>query len=219
MIGLTSTRFRREGDSWYVYLLAGRIDCAETLSVKDAVWNRERRAVLPALGILTSVRRYDIWRWNHGYCRRLVHQIQLSRYISKPSECFWFAFALPGLNRVQNFHYCGLEPNNMIVNYDNSTEVWTCELGSEYHLSQVRHGIDWRTVLRADPSLAECVFMLEGCLARVHTDLYGSLATETEDVRSRLAAYGNDLLSLGVDGLRLDAAKVRFLVRPLWLIF
>ena len=37
-----------------------------------------------------------------------------------------------------------------------------------------------------------------------------SLATETEYVRSRLAQYGNDLLSLGVDGLRLDAAKRRF---------
>lgn len=34
-----------------------------------------------------------------------------------------------------------------------------------------------------------------------------SLATETEYVRSRLAQYGNDLLSLGVDGFRLDAAK------------
>ncbi|KAK0479061.1 glycoside hydrolase [Armillaria luteobubalina] len=33
------------------------------------------------------------------------------------------------------------------------------------------------------------------------------LATETEHVRGRLAAYVNDLLSLGVDGLRLDAAK------------
>ncbi|KAK0197757.1 glycoside hydrolase family 13 protein, partial [Armillaria mellea] len=33
------------------------------------------------------------------------------------------------------------------------------------------------------------------------------LATETEYVRGRLAAYVNDLLSLGVDGLRLDAAK------------
>ena len=34
-----------------------------------------------------------------------------------------------------------------------------------------------------------------------------SLATETEYVRSRLAQYGNDLISLGVDGLRVDAAK------------
>ncbi|KIM37787.1 carbohydrate-binding module family 20 protein [Hebeloma cylindrosporum] len=33
------------------------------------------------------------------------------------------------------------------------------------------------------------------------------LATETEYVRARLAQYGNDLLSLGVDGFRLDAAK------------
>ena len=34
-----------------------------------------------------------------------------------------------------------------------------------------------------------------------------SLATETEYVRYRLAEYSNDLLSLGVDGLRLDASK------------
>jgi glycosidase len=34
-----------------------------------------------------------------------------------------------------------------------------------------------------------------------------SLATDTEYVRGRLATYVNDLLSLGVDGLRLDAAK------------
>jgi glycosidase len=34
-----------------------------------------------------------------------------------------------------------------------------------------------------------------------------SLATETDYVRGRLAEYTNDLLSLGVDGLRLDAAK------------
>ncbi|XP_006456377.1 hypothetical protein AGABI2DRAFT_211295 [Agaricus bisporus var. bisporus H97] len=33
------------------------------------------------------------------------------------------------------------------------------------------------------------------------------LATDTEYVRGRLAQYGNDLLSLGVDGMRLDAAK------------
>ncbi|KDQ58058.1 carbohydrate-binding module family 20 protein [Jaapia argillacea MUCL 33604] len=33
------------------------------------------------------------------------------------------------------------------------------------------------------------------------------LATETEYVRARLAAYANDLLGVGVDGLRLDAAK------------
>lgn len=34
-----------------------------------------------------------------------------------------------------------------------------------------------------------------------------SLATDTEYVRGRLAEYGNDLLSLGADGLRLDASK------------
>ncbi|KAH9919461.1 glycoside hydrolase [Epithele typhae] len=33
------------------------------------------------------------------------------------------------------------------------------------------------------------------------------LATDTEPIRARLAQYGNDLLSLGADGFRLDASK------------
>lgn len=42
--------------------------------------------------------------------------------------------------------------------------------------------------------------------SRVDSD-FVSLGTDTEYVRERLAEYGNDLLSLGVDGMRLDAAK------------
>ncbi|KAH8922396.1 glycoside hydrolase family 13 protein [Atractiella rhizophila] len=38
-------------------------------------------------------------------------------------------------------------------------------------------------------------------------DGLSDLATDTEYVRSQLAGYANDLLSLGVSGLRLDAAK------------
>ncbi|KAH7918792.1 glycoside hydrolase family 13 protein [Leucogyrophana mollusca] len=65
-----------------------------------------------------------------------------------------------------NFHYCGLEPDNNIVNWDNEVEVWTCQL-----------------------------------------DGLADLATETEYVQTMEAAYANDLFSLGVKGLRLDAAK------------
>ncbi|KAF5329512.1 hypothetical protein D9619_009322 [Psilocybe cf. subviscida] len=72
----------------------------------------------------------------------------------------------PGIYQNQDFHHCGLEPGDDIVNYTNRLEVQTCEL----------------------ENLAD-------------------LATETEYVRGRLAQYGNDLLSLGVDGMRLDAAK------------
>ncbi|KAN0137509.1 Glycoside hydrolase superfamily [Lactarius tabidus] len=72
----------------------------------------------------------------------------------------------PGIYMNRNFHHCGLEPNDTIVDYDNKAEVWTCEL-----------------------------------------DGLADLATETDYVRGRLAEYTNDLLSLGVDGLRLDAAK------------
>ncbi|KAI0366013.1 glycoside hydrolase [Pilatotrama ljubarskyi] len=72
----------------------------------------------------------------------------------------------PGIYQNQDFHHCGLEPGDDIVNYDNAVEVQTCEL----------------------ENLAD-------------------LATDTEYVRGRLAQYANDLLSLGADGLRLDAAK------------
>ena len=38
-------------------------------------------------------------------------------------------------------------------------------------------------------------------------DVLSSLATDTDYVRGKLADYANDLISLGVDGLRLDASK------------
>jgi hypothetical protein len=72
----------------------------------------------------------------------------------------------PGTYQTQDFHHCGLESGDDIVNYKNRLEVQTCEL----------------------VNLAD-------------------LATNTEYVRGRLAQYANDLISLGVDGLRLDAAK------------
>ncbi|KAJ7693086.1 glycoside hydrolase [Mycena rosella] len=72
----------------------------------------------------------------------------------------------PGIYETQDFHHCGLEPGDDIVNYDNRLEVQTCEL-----------------------------------------DNLADLGTDTDYVRGVLAAYGNHLISLGVDGFRLDAAK------------
>ena len=34
----------------------------------------------------------------------------------------------PGIYEYQDFHHCGLEPNDDIVNYDNRLEVQTCQL-------------------------------------------------------------------------------------------
>ncbi|THV01328.1 glycoside hydrolase [Dendrothele bispora CBS 962.96] len=76
----------------------------------------------------------------------------------------------PGIYQNQDFHHCGLEPGDDIVNYSNRLEVQTCEL-----VNLAAHG--------------------------------AFLATDTEYVRGRLAEYANDLLSLGIDGLRLDASK------------
>ncbi|KAF8632286.1 hypothetical protein AX17_004885 [Amanita inopinata Kibby_2008] len=72
----------------------------------------------------------------------------------------------PGIYGYNDFHHCGLEPNDNIVNYNNALEVQTCQL----------------------VGLAD-------------------LATNTTYVQGRLAQYANDLLSLGIDGFRLDAAK------------
>lgn len=37
-------------------------------------------------------------------------------------------YVYPGIYQSQDFHYCGLEPNNDIVNWDNAVEVLTCQL-------------------------------------------------------------------------------------------
>jgi alpha-amylase len=72
----------------------------------------------------------------------------------------------PGTYASWDFHHCGRNGNDDIVNYGDRYEVQNCEL----------------------VNLAD-------------------LATDTEYVRGRVAAYLNDLLSLGVDGFRIDAAK------------
>lgn len=72
----------------------------------------------------------------------------------------------PGTYQTQDFHHCGRNGNDDIVNYQDRYEVQNCEL----------------------VNLAD-------------------LRTESTYVRDRLAAYLNDLLSLGVDGFRMDASK------------
>jgi alpha-amylase len=72
----------------------------------------------------------------------------------------------PGLYQTQDFHHCGRNGNDDIVNYGDRFEVQNCEL----------------------------------------VDL-ADLATESGYVRDRIAGYLNELISLGVDGFRLDASK------------
>jgi alpha-amylase len=72
----------------------------------------------------------------------------------------------PGTYQTQDFHHCGRNANDDIVNYRDRWEVQNCEL----------------------------------------VDL-SDLDTGAEYVRGRIAGYLNDLLSLGVDGFRIDGAK------------
>jgi hypothetical protein len=46
------------------------------------------------------------------------------------------------------------------------------------------------------------------CVVKLTQDRY-SLATESDYVRGKLAEYANELLALGIDGFRIDAAKRR----------
>lgn len=72
----------------------------------------------------------------------------------------------PGLWTDDDFHHCGLTPNDDIADYSSTFQVRQCEL----------------------VNLAD-------------------LRTEEESVRERLGDYLADLVSLGVTGLRIDAAK------------
>ncbi|MEH1055385.1 alpha-amylase family protein [Micromonospora sp. CPCC 206171] len=72
----------------------------------------------------------------------------------------------PGTYQTQDFHHCGRNGGDDIVNYNDRYEVQNCEL---VNLSDLK--------------------------------------TESDYVRSKIAAYLNDLLALGVDGFRLDASK------------
>jgi alpha-amylase len=72
----------------------------------------------------------------------------------------------PGNYQYQDFHHCGRNGGDDIVNYADRYEIQNCEL----------------------VNLAD-------------------LATGSEYVRGRIAGYLNDLLSMGVDGFRLDASK------------
>jgi glycosidase len=110
----------------------------------------------------------------------------LTRYLAFNSflKRFKAHYVYPGIYQNQNFHHCGLETNDAIVNYYNRLEVQTCQLDN----------------------LAESVTLKPDMHIDVLTD-FSSLATDTEYVRARLATYANDLISLGVVGFRLDAAK------------
>lgn len=75
-------------------------------------------------------------------------------------------YEYPGLYGVDDFHHCGLTPNDDIARYDDLAQVTTCEL----------------------VNLAD-------------------LDTASPTVRASIVGYLEDLLSLGVAGFRIDAAK------------
>lgn len=72
----------------------------------------------------------------------------------------------PGLFTTEDFHHCGLTPDDNIAEWNDPAQVWTCEL----------------------------------------VDL-SDLDTSQPDVRQKLTAYLQDLVSLGVTQFRVDTAR------------
>jgi len=94
----------------------------------------------------------------------------------------------PGIYQYNDFHHCNLTHE---IDYSNRTQVQTCDLMGLSEYALFLH--DWNKLTFSR-----------------------SLATDTPNVQERIANYFNDLLSLGVDGLRIDAAKREWsLVREL----
>ena len=109
----------------------------------------------------------------------------ITRLVRNSSTFFCYLF----LNLLrQDFHHCGLEPNDNVVNWGNRVEVLTCQLDN-----------------LAEYASSSSFFLWVGFTSSLASLL--SLNTGSEKVRSRLAEHANDLLSLGADGFRLDAAK------------
>jgi len=80
------------------------------------------------------------------------------------SEFAEFSYAVP--YDYDDFHHCGRNDGDRIVDYQDLWEIQTCQLGT-----------------------------------------LDDLDTGKAEVQAKIAAYLNDLLSLGVDGFRLDAVK------------
>ncbi|KAM5541991.1 hypothetical protein V8D89_004301 [Ganoderma adspersum] len=136
-----------QGDSWWTDYQAVSYQLTSKHGNRDQFANMVSTCHAAGVGVIVDT------LWNH--------MSGLDSATGNAGSSFT-KYNYPGIYQDQDFHSC----RHGINNWNNATEVQTCELAG----------------------LAD-------------------LATETEYVRSRLAQYGNDLLSLGVDGLRLDAAK------------
>ncbi|KAI1787696.1 glycoside hydrolase family 13 protein [Ganoderma leucocontextum] len=136
-----------QGDSWWTDYQAVSYQLASKHGSRDQFANMVNTCHAAGVGVIVDT----IWN----------HMSGLDSGTGYAGSSFT-KYNYPGLYQNADFHTC----RHGINNWNNATEIQTCELAG----------------------LAD-------------------LATETEYVRSRLAEYGNDLLSFGVDGLRIDAAK------------
>jgi|SRR6266851_2255046 len=68
-----------------------------------------------------------IWRWG----KQFVTPRSVPHFFLNNLLCVFSGFThydYPGIYQYQDFHHCGLEPGDNIMNYDNATKVWTCQL-------------------------------------------------------------------------------------------
>ena len=102
-----------------------------------SVKRREREQTNLSLLTRLCVSRYDmepydvgrIWGWRRG--KQFVEPLMVMLF---PHSCLlrsrpgFTYYDYPGIYNDSNFHHCGLEPDDNIVDYNNEVEVWTCQL-------------------------------------------------------------------------------------------
>ena len=75
---------------------------------------------------------YDVGRiWGRCRGKQFVEPLMVMLF---PHSCLlrsrlgFTYYDYPGIYNDSNFHHCGLEPDDNIVDYNNEVEVWTCQL-------------------------------------------------------------------------------------------
>jgi hypothetical protein len=64
------------------------------------------------------------WRCGKQFVTPPLH----SRHFLKDTRPGYTHYNYPSIYDETDFHHCGLEPNDTIVYYNTTAEVWTCQL-------------------------------------------------------------------------------------------
>jgi len=73
---------------------------------------------------------YDVANFRVWCCGKQLRRLAFLRTLLSLTINLGFTYYdYPRIYNYWDFHHCGLEPGDNIVNYNNAQEVWTCQLG------------------------------------------------------------------------------------------